>query len=176
MVRQVPRSLGELRVLRMSGARSGERHAQPVEASCHASRVLRQVTVIVPERHDVILPGDSCPRRARAVAHGLTPEPRCLPGPRGRATDRTICSWEWGPCPLLGAPVSPPLPKTRHRRPLRAAAGATPSLLMLSARFLTDETRCEAEAGLRRPPVELCSTLGVRQLCAHPGWGRARRR
>jgi len=86
MVRQVPRSLGELRVLRVSGARSGERHAQPVEASCHASRVLRHVTVIVPERHDVILPGDSCPRRARAVAHGLTPEPRCLPGPRGRAT------------------------------------------------------------------------------------------
>src|SRR5674476_1356397 len=111
MVRQVPRSLGELRVLRVSGARSGERHAQPVEAACHASRVLRQVTVIVPERHDVILPGDSCPRRARAVAHGLTPEPRCLPGPRGRATDRTICSWEWGPRPLLGAPVSPPLPR-----------------------------------------------------------------
>jgi hypothetical protein len=46
---------------------------------------------------------------------------------------------------------------------------ATTSLLML-----TDETLCEAEAGLSRPPVELCSTLGVRQLCAHPGWGQAR--
>src|SRR5665647_1816288 len=140
MVRQVPRSLGELRVLRMSGARSGERHAQPVEASSHVSRVLRQVTVIVPERHDVILPGDSCPRRARAVAHGLTPEPRCLPGPRGRATDRTICSWEWGPRPLLGAPVSPPLSTTRRRRVASYCRTATPSLLMLSARVSTDET------------------------------------
>ena len=51
---------------------------------------------------------------------------------------------------------------------------ATPSLPMLSARFSIDEMLCEAEAGLSRPPVELCSTLGVRQLCAHPGWGRAR--
>src|ERR1035437_3947638 len=144
MVRQVPRSLGELRVLRMSAARSGQRHAQPVEASCHASPVLRQVTVIVPERHDVILPGDSCPRRTRAVAHGLTPEPRCLPGPRGRTTDRTICSWEWGPRPL---------PPSQDATPARIASRcrtATTSLLML-----TDETLCEAEAGPSRPPGEL---------------------
>jgi hypothetical protein len=36
-------------------------------------------------------------------------------------------------------------------------------------RVLTAETLCEAEAGLRRPPVELCPTLGVRELCARPG-------
>src|SRR5664279_1318679 len=146
MVRQVPRSLGELRVLRMSGARSGERHAQPVEASCHASRVLRQVTVIVPERHDVILPGDSCPRRARAVAHGLTPEPRCLPGPRGRATDRTICaSWEWGATPApRGARADlcqPSATQDATSAPIASCCGtATTSLPMLSARFSTDET------------------------------------
>jgi hypothetical protein len=50
------------------------------------------------------------------------------------------------------------------------------SLLMLSTRFSTDETLCEAEAGLSRPPVELFSALGVRQLCARPGSGRARGR
>ena len=51
---------------------------------------------------------------------------------------------------------------------------ATTSLPMLSARYLTDETLCEAEAGLSRPPVEQGATLGVRQLCVHPGWGQAR--
>jgi len=40
----------------------------------------------------------------------------------------------WARAPLLGAPV----------------------------RVFADETLCEAEAGLSRPPVELCSTLGVR--------------
>jgi hypothetical protein len=38
------------------------------------------------------------------------------------------------------------------------------------ARVLTDETLCEAEAGPGRPPVELFATLGVRQICVHPGW------
>jgi hypothetical protein len=52
----------EIAGVRVSDARSAERHAQPAEACCEASRVLRQVIVIVPERHDVILPGDSCAR------------------------------------------------------------------------------------------------------------------
>jgi hypothetical protein len=39
---------------------------------------------------------------------------------------------------------------------------ATTSLLVRSARFLSDGTLCEAEAGLSRPPGELCATLGVR--------------
>ena len=59
---------------------------------------------------------------------------------------RTDALMVWGRAPLLGAP----------------------------ARVFADETLCEAEAGLSRPPVELFSALGVRQICAHPGWGRAR--
>jgi len=67
--------------VRVSDARSAERHAQPAETCCQASRVLRQVTVIVPERHDVILPGDSCARRARAVGHDSHACPGAFRGP-----------------------------------------------------------------------------------------------
>jgi len=37
--------------------------------------------VIVPERHDVILPGDSCARRARAVGHDSHACPGAFRGP-----------------------------------------------------------------------------------------------
>src|SRR5450759_1551029 len=85
----------------------------------------------------------------------------------------------WGRAPLLGVPGrslrQPSAIQDATSAPIASCCRtATTSLLMLSARFLTDGTLCEAEAGPSRPPVELGSTLGVRQLCAHPGWGRAR--
>jgi len=82
--------------VRVSDARSAERHAQPAETCCQASRVLRQVTVIVPERHDVILPGDSCARRARAVGHDSHAW-RCRAG-RLRSSDTAL-----RPCPRRGS-------------------------------------------------------------------------
>ncbi|HEU6440326.1 MAG TPA: hypothetical protein VFC12_07800 [Terriglobales bacterium] len=69
--------------------------------------------------------------------------------PRSSSTKPpTLSAHRLGPWPLLGAP----------------------------ARVFADEMLCEAEARLGRPPVELGATLGVRQICAHPGSGRARRR
>src|SRR5450759_5356592 len=63
----------------------------------------------------------------------------------------------WGRAPLLGVPGrslrQPSATKTRRRRASRACCRtATTSPLLLSARYLTDETLCEAEAGPSRPP------------------------
>ena len=49
----------------------------------------------------------------------------------------------WGCAPLLGKPIA------------SCCRTATTSLLMMSARYLTDETLCDSEEGPRRPPGEL---------------------
>jgi hypothetical protein len=94
---------------------------------------------------------------------------------RGCIVVVTICTHDAGPRPLLGAPGrnlrQPSATQDATSAPIPSCCRtAATSLLLLSARFLTDEMLCEAEAGLSRPPVELCATLGVRQLCVHPGW------